>query len=392
MSGHVQHAPREPRGGAVTRARGAAVRRARWAAASAALLGVALLSGGAVADPIGTDAVPEVAGGPPVGSAAQPAGLTATPPPGWTEMPGLAKSVATALEQSGSFGALRGRAGARAWARPGTGAFYLSWLVAGRPAEPPEAAVRRAFDRLREARVAASPQARSTEELRYADGVDDGVAEAHLEWRHLSNETMSLVRALAWVSPAGVPTLAKAECVIGAPGGTAPPAVVARCRTALASLSLSLSLPAGSRGSLSALAPSTPPAEQRFAVDAPPGGADSVDGQGHGGASGPATLGAVPTGAEGHVLYRGPAPRQHARGMSGWLIAIGVGILLIAVLVTVRSRVRRDLEREPDDGEGVEADDDAEVEAAADGDDPDDADPAGSPDPSEDAGEDDKNA
>src|SRR5688572_12928202 len=121
--------------------------------------------------------------------------------------------MATTMAQSGAFSDEAGDAGALAVAQPGTGAFYLTWLVAPRSSDA-AAAVRRAFDRLRASRNDSSPTPASTEELRWSESVVDDVAEAVFEWRHLSNETASLVRALAWVASDGTPRMVKAECVL----------------------------------------------------------------------------------------------------------------------------------------------------------------------------------
>src|SRR5690606_34385747 len=60
----------------------------------------------------------------------RPSWVTAEAPEEWGPLPGLSKSVATSLEQLRVFGDLGAGAGAQAFARPGEGAFYLSWLVA----------------------------------------------------------------------------------------------------------------------------------------------------------------------------------------------------------------------------------------------------------------------
>src|SRR5262245_15998114 len=161
--------------------RGQTVNRAALAVAVA--LAAAALAGPAVGQEERTAPTP------------RPDWLAGTPPAGWSERPGLARSVGTGLLQSAPFGDLGGRGGALAFVERGTGAFYLSWLESDRPAPAPVEAVRGALDRLRESRLVSGPDARSTEELRYDEGMQENLAEARLDWRHLSNETLSLVRA-----------------------------------------------------------------------------------------------------------------------------------------------------------------------------------------------------
>ena len=276
-----------------------------------------------------------IASGQGKGPLPRPAWAKGSPPKGWNELPGLAKSVSVTLEQSGSFGEVRGRAGAQAFAQPGTGAFYLSWLVADKPAPDKAAALRSALDAVRHSRVASSPDARSTDELRYSESVKQEVAEAVLEWRHVSNETMSLVRAFAWVSPSGAPRLFKGECVVSTTDGKAPPAVEAACREALAALVAEV--PAGERGAIGELPagaaapapapgellPGAPPAAGNPRPDAPP----------------PATVGAAPEGDQ-KVLYTGPPPEPQSDSMSKWFLILGGALLLGGLYLTWRARAR----------------------------------------------------
>ncbi|HLU65458.1 MAG TPA: hypothetical protein VKZ63_04255 [Kofleriaceae bacterium] len=278
---------------------------------------------------------------------ARPGWISATPPSGWEELPGLSRSVATTLEQSGAFGDLPGEAGAQAFADPGFGAFYLSWLIAGAPAGSPPAAVRGAIDHVRASRAVSSPQAGSTEELAWSEALADGVAEARLDWRHLSNETRTMVRALAWVTPSGAPRLVRAECVISTSGGEAPQAAVSACQAALDSVTVTP--PAGERGELASLPASAPAGEDGAAepAGAAAGGADLSGG------APPDTIGAAPAG-EQKVLYAGPTA-EDKDSMSRWLILAGAALLLAAVYLTFRSR-----RRAPEDGGGAASADDEE--------------------------------
>ena len=261
----------------------------------------------------------------------KPAWAKASPPKGWNELPGLARSVAVTLEQSRSFGDLRGRAGAQAFAQPGTGAFYLSWLVADKPAPDKVAALRSALDAVRHSRIAASPDARSTEEIKYSEVVNENLAEAVLEWRHVSNETMSLVRAFAWVSPAGAPRLYKGECVVSTTDGKPPAEVEAACREALAGLSAAV--PAGERGALGDLpagAAAPPPSPDELVPAGEPPAADPVPA--------PGTVGPPPAG-DPKILYTGP-PEPKSDSMSKWFVALGAVLLLAGLYLSYRARFR----------------------------------------------------
>ena len=261
------------------------------------------------------------AAGPAAAQSARPGWVTAEPPKAWTELPGLSRSIATTLAQSGAFGDQPGEAGAQAVAQPGTGAFYLSWLVAPKVGDA-AASVRRAFDHVRASRSDSSPTAASTEELRWSESIADGVAEAVFEWRHLSNETVSLVRALAWVHTDGTPRMVKAECVLGTIDGKTSPDVEKLCRAALATVKVTA--PAGERAPLDAL-PSSPPPDP--VIEA--GGVVSDQ----------PTIGAPPSGPPGKVLYTGPPPAEE-ESSSRWFLILG-GLLLVAgFFLTVRARRR----------------------------------------------------
>lgn len=264
----------------------------------------------------------------------RPAWLRGSAPSGWRGQAGLARSVGTGLRQSAPLGRGATRAGAEAYVQPGAGAFYLSWLEA--EAAAPEA-VRGAFDRLRERRLASSPEARSTEELRYEERVADGVAIAELEWRHLSNETLSAARAFAWLTTAGAPRLAVAECVLSTRGGQVPAEVDAACRAALGSVAIAVA-PA-ERGSVAALGQARVPVEaERDSIDPgvlAPGAALDPAAVDRAGRASPPTLGPAP-GEPGRVLYRGPTPEPDTSRR--WLVMIGAAIVIAAFYLTIRTR------------------------------------------------------
>jgi hypothetical protein len=287
-----------------------------------------------------------------------PAWLKAGAPQAWKVDAVLARSVGTALRQSKAFGGLKVRAGAVARVQRGVGAFYVSWLESDEVAPAPAGVARSALDHMREGRLVASPPARSTDELRYQERVTGGVAAVDLAWRHMSNETLNLVRGLVWVTADGKPRLATAECVVSTTGGAA-----------LASLALAA--PAAQRVALAALPPTQLGAGgERVAVGGEqPGQTPSI---------GPAQ-----PGAGDRILYRGPTPEPEERSTGLWIVLFGGALVLIALLVNQRSRSRRDIEADAatDAAAGAGVDADVEGEAGA-------ADPAEPASASESASED----
>lgn len=274
-------------------------------------------------------------------------------PEAFEPQPRLGESLAATAATSHQLGDLPIDTGAKAWARPGHGALYVTWVAAREPSPEPEAAIRSAFDRVRESPVAASPRAGSTREVAYAEGADDDVAVATLEWHHLSNETVSLTRALAWASPEGAVRLVKAECVHSVADTAARPA----CEAALASLALEV--PAAERRTLGELGASTPPA--RPSVTAGAGELGET-------AAGPSI--APPPAASDQVLYRGPGGAESGGSSARTWIVIGGALLAVAAWLWWRGRKQgaggaSDAEPEPD------ADDsDSDSDAEPDGDEP----------------------
>ena len=274
----------------------------------------------------------------------RPAWLQNAPPAAWAETPGLARSVARALRQSALFGDSSAGTGAAAHVERGVGAFYLSWLESEAPASVE--ALRAALDRLRARRLLSSPEAQSTEELRYGEEVTGDAARTELRWRHISNETLSDERAFLWLGPGGQPRLAVAECVISTDGGKAPPAAEAICRAALASVSIAV--PPGQRGKLAALPASRSSDDgrgPRLSLGEP--GAEAPAGRP------PPTIGPPRPGADGAVLYRGPEPQPDAGdpSMNRWLVLVGVGLLAVALYFKYRWRRDRGEDKGDDDPE-----------------------------------------
>ena len=274
--------------------------------------------------------------GPAWADAGRPAWLRAQPPAGWERLDSLSRNVATSLEQLQLFGELPVAAGAEAFAQPGVGAFYLSWLVADAAAPSPGQAIRLALDGVRHGREQSSPQAGSTEELSWDERVEgDRVAEALHHWRHLSNETTTVTRVFGWASTAGAPRLVRAECVLSAGEAEAEKA----CRAALAAVRIEV--PPAEAAALGPL-PASAAAGQEPGGLALPGG----EAAGAAGAAGPAgSIGPAPAGDQ-KVLYQGPPPEARRDPLGRWLVLGGGALVVLALVLTYR--VRRRSEADPD--------------------------------------------
>ena len=294
---------------------------------------------------LGVALVVVLSGGPARADAGRPAELRADPPAGWDRLDGLSRNVATSLEQLGLFGELPVSAGAEAYARPGVGAFYLSWLVADAAAPSPAAAIRRALDGVRHGREQSSPQAGSTEELSWDERVEaDRVAQALHHWRHLSNETVTVTRVFAWASAAGAPRLVRAECVLSAGEAEAEEA----CRAALDAVRIEVA-PAGmaALGALPASAPAPGEAGEELALSA---------GEAAAGEGGPASsIGPAPAGDQ-KVLYQGPPPEARRDPLGRWLVLGGGALVVLALVLTYRVRRRAEPDPPPPAG-GADRDD-----------------------------------
>ncbi len=275
-----------------------------------------------------------------LGAAASPASAQeyrVTPPAGWLEMPDLAASQDQTMVAGDPFGGLRFEVKVTAHAQPGEGGFYTTWVAALEPAKNLGASVRAALDDGRSARMAASPQAGSTEELSYRESIAGGIAEAQLSWRHLSNETVSHSRALVWASEDGRPRMARAECVLGVSSGTD---AQTACKAALASLTPA---PVGKLGNLGTVPAATRPDERRDPERFRLGG-ESAEGQSEPSVASEqaasASEGPVlkpPSG--GGVVYRElPDASDGSGGINKALVLIGGLLLVAAIWYTSRRR------------------------------------------------------
>lgn len=262
-------------------------------------------------------------------------------PESFAALPGLSEKLATTASQSRHFDVEEVSVAARAFGRAGLGALYVTSLEADAPSPDPEAAIRAALDRVREAPAAASPQAGSTTEVAYEESVADRVAEATHEWHHMSNETIALTRALAWANEDGAVRLVKAECVYPSDADSR-----GGCERALASLTLTGD--AADRRELGELGASRPPRA------AEPAGIEALEAAAAEGqpttSEGPSLRPAPSEG--GRVLYQGPEGEAGGGGERpglGWIV-LGAVLIAGAFWWTTKSRTA------PARGEAADAD------------------------------------
>lgn len=170
-------------------------------------------------------------------------------PAGFSERPAMAKRLAATTGIAG--------ASVNAWAyvaEAGGAGIYVTAAktrapAAGAGAENPASVARAVLAEVRSAPEAASPEAGSTETISWKLGEGENFLDAHHQWRHLSNETTTLTRALVYVDADDGVHLVRADCVIGS---AAPASLTSMCETTLASLHLTG--PASSRKPLPAMA------------------------------------------------------------------------------------------------------------------------------------------
>jgi hypothetical protein len=273
------------------------------------------------------------------------------PPSSWQARPAEAKNLETALRATDHFGTTPFDVKSEAWLKDGSGAMYITFLTANEPTTTPAESVRVLIDAVRQAPFAASTLATSIEINTWNESLKDNVADVEQTWKHLSNETVTHVRALLWLNSKRHLRELRAECVYAADSKAK---VESLCDAALGSLRLTTS----NRGELTALPPPTdtaPPAMP--ALDKAPAAAPSDSKIDDGGELPPQTS-IVPPG-EGKVLYRGPEPSKKASMDTKWFVAGGVLLLLLAFYMTTRSR---EDEASGEDDEDEDAVEDAEVE------------------------------
>lgn len=265
------------------------------------------------------------------------AGFRVDVPADWPEVPELGEGVVANLRKNARIGRARLLTGGGAYASSAQGvALYVLWIVTEDRVDEPGLRVRRQLDAMNDRARAASLDAGDVKVDSWKEDVGARVASGLLVWRHVTNETRTLARALIFVDREGRLHEARVECVLR---DDAAAALQRTCEQALASLAVTV-----------------PEAEQAPLGTIPGQGAVTVlpDGSEEppsieitdGADAGPLALETprmAPAGA--HVVPMAPPPAAAARTRQTTRLLLWGGgglIVLAAVLYATRARWKAD--------------------------------------------------
>ncbi len=243
-------------------------------------------------------------------------------PSSFSPLPGLSKAIATTAGQTNYFDAELSTGGAVAFGRANRGALYITWVNSDRVIVEAEKLLRVALDNLHRAPFDANPP-NTIEEKHYRESALGGLNEMRWEWVHQANETINVVRVLAWKDNDSHIHLAIAECIFAQKGDTT---FRDECQETLDSLALSKTASISTLSALAApiVAPTGVPED--FSVPKLKTGNLEV----------PSSLSAPPT-QMGDVLYRGKAKPGSDDSDNRIFIGIGIFLLALAIYLTTRS-------------------------------------------------------
>lgn len=280
-----------------------------------------------------------LAAAPPALARDLPAWFTVTPPGGWSQLDRRAEDIAGNLRMESQLDTSAFRADASMWASvapPATAdaAFLVTWIRTTEPVTEAQAvvAVRAQLDRMRAIPDQASLSPGHTAVDDWQKSSHGGVVHAQLSWRHLDNQTQSVVRTVILQTSGGELRQVSAECLRGLGGKEEP---WQRCLRALDSLTIAL-----------------PEARRQPLV-----AAVSPDGDAPGAALGPAGL----AGPDTPLVLNNASPlggkdvppiavaRPEQSGYRVWLYLLGALLVLIGVYIPVRSHVRSRNKAEDDE-------------------------------------------
>ncbi len=292
-----------------------------------------------------------------VGQPSIPENLSIEVPSSFSPLPGLSKAIATTSGQTNYFDAELSTGGAVAFGRANRGALYITWVRSDRVIVAAEKLLRVALDNLHRAPFDANPP-NTIEEKYYRESAHGGLAEMRWEWVHQANETINVVRVLAWKDDDSHIHLAIAECIFAQKGDDT---FRNECQETLDSLALSKSASIATLSALAApiVAPTGIPED--FSVPKLKTGNLEV----------PSSLNAPPT-QMGDVLYRGKPKPSSEDSDNRIFIGIGIFLLGLAIYLTTRSNPNEkkswskdDPKHDPETGRD-EADDEADNDKAND--------------------------
>jgi len=259
-------------------------------------------------------------------------GYRFTPPKDLVYNEALSSQLASDLAAARHYDGLKTTLGAEAYVSEQGYAFYIIWVHATEPATEVALTVRRTFDSLRQAPIDDTSNVQSAELVSWREDVQSKLAVGELEWRHISNETVTRVHVRMFVNAEREPRQLRGECVMSAPDADR---LRSRCDAAIAALELTDS----NRAELGAV-PSSGTLRLSAAADSDPillvveAGIDA-------GASSPPSL-RPPT--QGAVVYEQPQRTKSKNENANTFLYVGGAILLIvgAYVLTRRSGDEQD--------------------------------------------------
>jgi hypothetical protein len=248
----------------------------------------------------------------------------------------LSKQLADALAGKSHYDGAKTELGVDAYVAEDGWALYVTWIFATETIDAPALKVRRAFDAIRQSPVDPTAKVQSTEMVSWRENVTDELATGELEWRHISNETVTMVKSSMWLRPPGWLRQVRAECVMPAPRADE---LRARCGDAFARLKIhDQRTPLGAIPSAGELRV-RPPGDDGDMLLVVEGGVDA-------GAERAQPSMRAPT--EGGVMYRQPETSGSEGGRDNTILYLG-GAILLVVAIYMAMRGRGDAAPQEDD-------------------------------------------
>ena len=134
-------------------------------------------------------------------------------PDTWNSEPEVAVNLLAAFLATAELRHLGGKGGTAAYLKGGEGAIYVAWVKASKQADDPGKEARGLLDRLKAEPKNSTSDKTSIEEVRYTEEKLGEAIDAQFIWRHETNETVTVSRALVWLNPDKLLRAVRAECV-----------------------------------------------------------------------------------------------------------------------------------------------------------------------------------
>ncbi|HUH04190.1 MAG TPA: hypothetical protein VML75_19465 [Kofleriaceae bacterium] len=271
-------------------------------------------------------------------------------PADWRSEPELSKRTREHLARADLFGGIAYSAGADSFfGAPGFG-FHVTWAGGLSEVKDGPATVRAEIDRIKRSWCGDGDRVRDS----FVEATKDDVVEARLVWRHTEDGTVTVVKALAFVTRDGRPRVIQTTCDLRVD-------VEKELRPICERIVETLEITSADRMSLAGLPASTVgegcPAAVPAGLEVP---TENIVPTPTG------RMGEPPAGAPSApgVLYTGEGGEREGDSNRKWLMLLGAGLLILAIYLTTRSR-RDEPERQEEvdardeeDGNGNQVEDD----------------------------------